>query len=215
MASYVSLDEKISLDIQQIPIKIIFDLYKSNLIKLYSEHLNKITNLNFNNINFIDFKRKYDSTTIIINEYFKSITTKTAQTSEDKSRHFDNFISVIIILSFNLTNMSTKKILVEDEDIDYDFVDTKSQINTYLFDLIMTVFNIYINNDYTESEKEEQINAIMTNYSLLKKYLIYKKSIYVLRKNINYFILTEIIGNSFSSFESKLKLTFLGISSYL
>ena len=186
MASLVTNDERLSLDTHQIPIKTIFDLYKSNLKNLFKEFLYRIPNLKFNNIEFIDFKKKYDSITIIVNEYFKSVTTKTAQTSEETTRHFDNFISIIIILTFNLTEITKKDISTEDTaaDADYDFVDTKSQIKSYIFDLIMTVFNIYINNDYTDTEKEEQINTLISDYSLLKKYLSYKKKYLLLKTNI-------------------------------
>jgi hypothetical protein len=170
MAAEVPKDptETIKCDINQIPEKTIFDLYKLNLRNFCKEYLTQLT---FNNIEFRIFKLKYISTVALIDEYFKSITTDKGQKTNGGNRHFNNFISVIIILCLKLDLYLKYKKVDEPEYEDLGAV--KSEIGTHSFDLIMSMFIIYINNDYDDEDKKLRIEEIISHGK--KKGLFFKK----------------------------------------
>lgn len=63
----------------------------------------------------------------------------------------------------------------------------KSEIGTYNFDSIMTMFIIYINNDYDDEDKKLRIDEIISDAKkrgLFKKYLTYKKKYLKLKHKI-------------------------------
>jgi hypothetical protein len=171
MNTKISIDptETIKCDITQIPEKTIFDLYKLNLRNFCVEYLPQLT---FYNIDFKTFKDNYISTVAIIDKYFRSITTDKSQKTEGGYRHFNHFVSAIIILCLKL-DLEYKN---TDEPEYEDLAAEKSEIGTNKFDLIMSMLIIYINNDYDNKDKKLSIETIISNgikKELFKKYLMY------------------------------------------
>lgn len=186
----------IDIDIHELPANVLFNSFYTNLVILYNKIKDKLSYLKFNQrIDFNKFKSKYDETRIMLSNYFKKATSEHGQKAADGSnRHPNQFLSIIIILLFNLKIAENSEDVAHDDSPqeDEDLFD-KSRVlkDACIFDYINAMFNILINsrsNDELDEDLErlctlcdQTINKILTS----KKYLKYKKKYLYLKNKLN------------------------------